>query len=114
MAFPWMEVIVMGTVGVGAWYLFFTKDGKQLLESITGGGVDPFADLRKRMEEARESVASGEEAIVEKYKGEVAKGGAAFIPGSQEWYDVVARDRGKAVADELMGKIKQEYMYAYY
>jgi|SRR5215207_3808300 len=95
----------LGVAALGAGYLFFTKDGKEMLEGFMdsiggiGGGDDDF-DLSK--------------ALFRDFPKSVAKDPGAFIPGSDRWYDIVSKNRGKAEADRLRKKaLQQHYIESY-
>jgi len=98
----------LGVAGVAAGYLFLTKDGKELLEGFMdslsglggGGSGDDDFDIGK--------------ALSRDYPKSVAKDPGAFTPGSDRWYGIVSKNRGKAEADRLRKKaLQQHYIESY-
>jgi len=94
----------LGVAGVAAGYLFLTKDGKRLINDLmsgldlSGGGDDDD---------------SGSDFFRE-YPKSVAKDPGAFTPGSDRWYAIVSKNRGKAEADRLRKKaLQQHYIESY-
>ena len=83
-----MSMIIMGAIAIGGvYFLFMTKQGKELVASITGGfgngdngGSDPGSAFSLNDE-------------LEEYRRGVAKDPQAFIPGSARWKQIVDKNR---------------------
>ena len=94
-----MHVAVLGGLGVGAYFLFFTKEGKAMLDDITSGSDgDSEFDLNKW--------------LTKDYPRSVARDPGAFIPSSERWFDIVAENRGEKEARRLQ-KLQNNYIEAY-
>jgi hypothetical protein len=96
-----MHVAVLGGIGVGAYFLLFTKEGKAMLDDITSGGSgggDSEFDLNKW--------------LTKDYPWSVARDPGAFIPSSERWFDIVAANRGEKEARRLQ-KLQQNYIESY-
>ena len=77
-----MSMILMGAIAIGGAYsLFMTKQGKELVASITGGFDDSNGG-------APGSAFSLNDEL-EEYRRGVAKDPQAFIPGSARWKQIV-------------------------
>jgi hypothetical protein len=96
-----MPVILgIGALGAG-YFLFFTKEGKAMLDDITsgsGGSGSSEFDLNKW--------------LTKDYPRSVARDPGAFIPSSERWFDIVAANRGEKEAKRLQ-KLQNNYIESY-
>jgi hypothetical protein len=104
-----MTLAMVGGLAVGGYFLFFTKEGKEMMAGITegfgdsggGGGLD-FEGLSKS------SIEAGFDDPFKYMTGSKAK---AWEVGSGEWERAIKRSRGKDVLKEL--KKQDRYIQAY-
>lgn len=99
--------IILGTVGIGAGVLFFTKPGQEFLDSL--GLEEVFGSEEEEGEGFDLS-----DWITKKYPKNVARDPGAFIPGSDRWYDIVRKNRGRKAADRLREMVLKKDLEAYF
>jgi hypothetical protein len=75
-----VELIILSVIALGgAYFLFMTKEGKRLLDSLLkGGNTEDDFNLNEHLE---------------RWRRDITKDPQAYVPGSARWKEIVKRDR---------------------
>lgn len=75
------ELIILSVIALGgAYFLFATKEGKRLLDSLLKGGSAQEDDFNLNEH-------------LERWRRDIVKDPQAYNPGSARWKEIVNRDR---------------------